>query len=214
MNNTVKVESRDRMLSKAKICGVDDSGSPGKDAFYVQFNPNEISISEACASLYETKNNDLKVNPVENTSSQHVLHLSTTLFYNTYTNLSATTYIDVRDYIRQLYPYTNASIKNKDNLKKIAFMWGSISVIGVLEKMDVRYTMFSPDGTPIRGEVSISIAGNYYGESSKTISTEASAEISEHTSITDMLRTFQESDDWKNLARKQGVVNPRKEAKQ
>lgn len=134
MNNTVKVESRNRMLSKAKICGVDDSGSPGKDAFYVQFNPNEISISEACASLYETKNNDLKVNPVENTSSQHVLHLSTTLFYNTYTNLSATTYVDVRDYIRQLYLYTNASIKNKDNLKKIAFMWGSISVIGVWRK--------------------------------------------------------------------------------
>ena len=44
------------MLTKAKLSNVDDSGKPGSDVFYVQFNPNEILISEAVASLYSMEN--------------------------------------------------------------------------------------------------------------------------------------------------------------
>ena len=41
------------MLTKAKLSNVDDSGKPGSNSFHVQFNPNEIAISEAVASLYD-----------------------------------------------------------------------------------------------------------------------------------------------------------------
>lgn len=44
------------MLTKAKLSNVDDSGKPGSDVFYVQFNPNEISISEAGCFLIQQEN--------------------------------------------------------------------------------------------------------------------------------------------------------------
>ena len=73
------------MLTKAKLSNVDDSGKPGSNSFHVQFNPNEIAISEAVASLYDMEKGtgDPHVNPVETKKDKQVLHLSTTLFYNT-----------------------------------------------------------------------------------------------------------------------------------
>lgn len=189
------------MLTKAKLSGVCD-GKPGVSPFYVQFNPNEISISEAVASLYNKSSTKQQLNPVETQTSKQTLHLSMTLFYNTYTSLSQDQYEDVRGYIRKLYPYTNIGMEEKRDMKKICFEWSSICVIGILDKVDVRYTMFSPAGTPIRAEVSISIAGAYYGDQSlASMDNIAQAVIDTHTSFFDALRTFQDPSDWKTYAR-------------
>ena len=171
------------MLTKAKLSNVDDSGKPGSDVFYVQFNPNEILISEAVAS--------------------------TTLFYNTYTSISQSSYEDIRSYIRKLYPYTNVGVETKEQLKKICFTWSSICVIGILEKIDVRYTMFSPSGIPVRGEVSISIAGEYYGEQLQTVNPSEQSELCVHTSFLDALRDYKDSENWKNLAQQNDVKKAR-----
>ena len=199
------------MLTKAKLSNVDDSGKPGSNSFHVQFNPNEIAISEAVASLYDMEKGtgDPHVNPVETKNDKQVLHLSTTLFYNTFTSLSQKSYEDVRSYIRKLYPYTNVGVETKENLKKICFTWSSICVIGILEKIDVRYTMFSPSGVPVRAEVSISIAGEYYGEQIAEAEPKENGELMEHTSFLESMRSFKESDDWKQIARKQNVKKAR-----
>ena len=189
------------MLTKAKLSNVDDSGKPGSNSFHVQFNPNEIAISEAVASLYDMEKGtgDPHVNPVE----------TKTLLYNTFTSLSQKNYEDVRSYIRKLYPYTNVGVETKANLKKICFTWSSICVIGILEKIDVRYTMFSPSGVPVRAEVSISIAGEYYGEQIPEAEPKETGELMEHSSFLESMRSFKESDDWKQIAREQNVKKAR-----
>lgn len=107
--------------------------------------------------------------------------LSATLFFNTLTDLYQASYKDVRDDIRQLYRYTNTvekhtkttvsskSIKSRTDSKtykaqQIYFFWGTIAIAGMLKQMSVNYTMFAPDGTPVRAQVSITIEGVYVGE--------------------------------------------------
>lgn len=105
--------------------------------------------------------------------------LSVTLFFNTLNDLYQDSYGDVREEIRRLYPYTNTTeriekqagasfgSKSETNANKalqLYFFWGSIAVAGTLTRMSVTYTMFAPDGTPVRARVSITIQGFYVGE--------------------------------------------------
>lgn len=107
--------------------------------------------------------------------------LSATLFYNTLNDLHQNSYDDVREEIRKLYPYTNTteiiekttgsskapkktSTTTENTAQLIYFFWGSIAVAGMLRHMSVTYTMFAPNGKPVRAQVSISIEGFYVGE--------------------------------------------------
>ena len=87
--------------------------------------------------------------------------LSVTLFFNTLNDLYQDSYGDVREEIRRLYPYTNT---NTNKAKQLYFFWGSVAVAGNLTCMSVTYTMFAPDGTTVRAQVSITIEGFYVGE--------------------------------------------------
>ena len=78
-----------------------------------------------------------------------------------------------------------------------------------MEKIDVRYTMFSPSGIPVRGEVSISIAGEYYGEQLQTVNPSEQSELRVHTSFLDALRDYKDSENWKNLAQQNDVKKAR-----
>lgn len=111
--------------------------------------------------------------------------LSTTLFFNTLTSLYQTCYEDVRDQIRKLYRYTNTKEQYTTTVRdqncqvaegktvthpaqQVYFFWGTIAVAGMLSRMSVNYTMFSPDGKPVRAQVGISIEGFYVGEETVT----------------------------------------------
>ena len=69
--------------------------------------------------------------------------------------------------------------------------------------------MFSPSGIPVRGEVSISIAGEYYGEQLQTVNPSEQAELRVHTSFLDALRDYKDSENWKNLAQQNDVKKAR-----
>lgn len=161
-----------------------------KGRFYVPFNPSEISIEEAIGIADISQIDDRqkrrglkqgsrlgRQHPMRNSShrrSRGLTRLSVKLFFNTLTDLYQTSYRDVREDIRKLYPYTNTTeritqtgkhTKNKtDKAQMLYFFWGSIAVAGMLSQMSVNYTMFAPDGKPVRAEVSISIEGFYVGE--------------------------------------------------
>ncbi len=113
--------------------------------------------------------------------SGDLTRLSVTLFFNTLTDLYQTSYRDVREDIRQLYRYTNTTEKYAGSsvssrgrttvtrskthpAEQIYFFWGTIAVAGMLKQMSVNYTMFAPDGKPVRAQVSICIEGFYVGE--------------------------------------------------
>lgn len=154
-----------------------------KDGFYVPFNPAEISVEEAIGTLdvsevsaperrnWMQKGRTMGMqHPVENSMLSHkkgMTTLSTTLFFNTLYDLYQTSYEDVREDIRRLYPYTNTLEKNRNMVhtaRQIYFFWGTLAVAGMLSRMSVNYTMFSPDGKPVRAQVGISIEGFYVGE--------------------------------------------------
>ena len=117
--------------------------------------------------------------------SRGLTRLSVTLFFNTLTDLFQTSYRDVREDIRQLYRYTNTTEKyakagaaSKGRVavtgsktypaEQIYFFWGTIAVAGVLKQMSVNYTLFAPDGKPVRAQVGILIEGFYVGEEAGT----------------------------------------------
>lgn len=150
--------------------------------FYVQFNPTELSVKEAIGVSDledEETTEELKKlmqgrkigiqRPLESSGEwkkKNRLTLSVSLFFNTLEKLNQDSYEDVRKLVGQLYPYTNRTMDSSRSVEQIYFFWGSIAVAGLLTDMSVRYTMFAPDGKPVRAQVDISIQGDYVGDQS------------------------------------------------
>lgn len=174
---------------KAYICSYEDERPNLGTRFYVQFNPAELSVDEAVgvADGEDGQERFGKLFSVGTVGWQYPaaqtlprrqkdrLTLSATLFFNTLNDLYQDTYEDVRDYIRKLYPYTNKTAGSQREVKQIYFFWGSIAVAGVLTRLNVRYTMFAPDGRPVRAQAEITITGDYVGEACGTASAPGAA---------------------------------------
>lgn len=168
------------VLQKAYICPYRGGNPVYGEKFTVQFNPSELSIEEAIGisenSADDLRNEMLKLLEGSKVGWQHPLNstgagerkssltLSVTLFFNTLENLYQSSYEDVRDKIQPLYLYTNRNAEDKSTIEQIYFFWGSIGVAGTLNRMHVSYTMFAPDGKPVRAQVELSIVGDYYGD--------------------------------------------------
>lgn len=170
------------LYQKAYICPMTDKHIDlgNSHAFNVQFNPSEISIEEAIG-VSDIEENDYKEDAKRLLSGSYIgwqrsmegsfankkssrVTLSMTLFFNTLTSLYQDSYEDVRNYVSKLYYYTNNNIAKGGKPQQICFFWGSIAVSGILSKMSVRYTMFAPDGKPVRAQTDISITGEYLGD--------------------------------------------------
>lgn len=170
------------VYQKAYICPFRNGRPDLGKRFYVQFNPTELSVQEAigAADLEEEETSaELKrlmlgrkigiQRPLEDSGEwkkKKQLTLSVSLFFNTLEKLNQDSYEDVRKLVGQLYPYTNRAMDGSRNVEQIYFFWGSIAVAGLLTGMSVRYTMFAPDGKPVRAQADISIRGDYVGDQS------------------------------------------------
>jgi len=175
---------------KAYFCPYRDGRPVLEERFYVPFNPAELSIDEAIGvdDVDEDDMSEQLKKLFENSrvgwqrpaGSTHArkrkgrVTLSVSLFFNTLNDLHQSSYEDVRQYVSQLYPYTNKDPDAEKGVEQIYFFWGSIAVAGVLNRMHVNYTMFAPDGKPVRAQVEISITGDYIGDASYS-SSEGSA---------------------------------------
>lgn len=170
------------VYQKAYICPFRNGRPDLGKKFYVQFNPTELSVKEAIgvSDLEEEEAaEELKKlmrgrkigiqRPLENSGEwkkKKQLTLSVSLFFNTLEKLDQDSYEDVRKLVGQLYPYTNRTMDSSRSVEQIYFFWGSIAVAGLLTDMSVRYTVFAPDGKPVRAQVDISIRGDYVGDQS------------------------------------------------
>lgn len=167
---------------KAYICPFRDGRPDLGKRFYVQFNPSELTIEEAIG-VSDVEERDVAEeiqkllsgsrvgvqSPLQSSSAQnrkHKLTLSATLFFNTLEKLDQDSYEDVRKYVGQLYPYTNKAAASMQDVEQMYFFWGSIAVAGILTRMSVHYTMFAPDGKPVRAQVEFAMTGDYVGDSS------------------------------------------------
>lgn len=170
------------VYQKAYICPFRNGRPDLGKKFYVQFNPTELSVQEAIGAAdidEEELSEELKrllngrktgiQKPLGSSTEwkkRNQLTLSVSLFFNTLEKLNQDSYEDVRKYVGQLYPYTNRTTDSSRSVEQIYFFWGSIAVAGLLTGMSVRYTVFAPDGKPVRAQVDISVRGNYVGDQS------------------------------------------------
>lgn len=193
----------------------------------VQFNPSEITIEEAIGSnsvenngetgsiLKRTKGREIGRQWPDASSKKgerNELTLSVTLFFNTLESINRESYQDVRDYIRPLYPYSNritSENKGKNRkIEKICFQWGSIVIVGILTQLSVHYTMFAPDGKPVRAEVAISVKGDYHGEQDVKIKkTSGTGEWTSFGNIEMSMALYTDPSAWRNLVG--AITNPR-----
>jgi nucleoid-associated protein YgaU len=139
-------------LAAASIINVDSGGAPIK----CHFNPKEYTFSKSNS----WKSGDTKganVPPLEFEKGQPAT-LQLQLLFDTYAERA-----DVRQkYTDALWRLmlVDESLKDKKNKKgrppKVRFQWGQTwSFEGVIEKLTQKFTLFLPDGTPVRATVDV-----------------------------------------------------------
>lgn len=209
---------------KAYVCPYINKRPDLENRFYVPFNPSEITIEEAIGIKSRPERKPGRKRDKTGEEQQKAVYqsrrfteenkvvLSVRLFFNTLNDLYQTSYEDVREYISQLYRYTNATLDVSMKAEEIYFFWGSIAVAGILNRMNVHYTMFAPDGKPVRAEVDISIVGDYVGDyaeykpalAPQTTGTGTYGHLKEVTGFSELMNA---STTWRSNAR--GGINPR-----
>ncbi|GKH50570.1 peptidoglycan-binding protein [Eubacteriales bacterium] len=100
---------------------------------------------------------------------------------------------------------------------KVRFLWGTLDFVGYVANSVISYTMFAPDGTPIRAKVDLSISGEetsvFQGKHQLTFS---SPDRTKERMLTEgdqlWMLAQQEYDDpaqWRAIAAANGILNPR-----
>lgn len=135
----------DMKPEKAKITILD--GPNKNQEINVMFNPSEYSIIYT-AQIEEQKNKDPSFDKVK------VDDFPVKLIFDTYEMPEKT---DVRKItekiVKLIMPYGEGRTKKRPPV--CLFSWGKFSYKGIITKVDQKFILFLPDGTPVREELSI-----------------------------------------------------------
>jgi len=125
-----------------------------KEEFDVDFNPDKYSIK---------KSNKFVSHSIPGTNFPQIQFISgeaetmsVELFFDTYTNTDSLKK-DVR------VEFTNKISKMLKIDKDLhappvcEFLWGSVSFTGIIENIDINFTMFNEEGVPLRATVTLSL---------------------------------------------------------
>ena len=169
-------------LEKARIYDPDNAAA---QSFYVQFNPNQITVSESYGGAGNDKGvraerqdggaaePQLQGDPV---TPRPEMRFSVTLFYNTWEGPS--NFSDVRAQLRRFFYFQSPPGAEKTLVNhRIGFAWGSLTVLGKLSSLRVTYQMFAPSGVPVRAEAALEIEGDDPDRAAAAFEEQASAEI-------------------------------------
>lgn len=155
----------DGHLVKAQIVPVENGIEQTPIVF--MFNPREYSVSRSVD--WGNAPNDSKEAGDKVYKGGSPAQLNLELFFDTYGQRSGkTTVEDVRKYTDRLWALTRINDQLKDlganpNVQKgrpprVLFQWGSTwHFTAVLKTMEVGYTLFTPDGMPVRATVKVSL---------------------------------------------------------
>lgn len=199
-------------MEKVKFIEVEKEKPLMDSGFFVQFNPETMSITEQCVAAqskqYRTNNHSKKqannaITP-SNTGKNGVV-LTLKLLFNSLTSFEEKNYDDVRQAIRQFYPFLNTVDKE---VKGIGVIYGSMSIIGFVTSFSTTYTAFDSHGKALRAEVDISVEGKHYGDIKKsTLEHKREAHIMSGSFVQSLSETGNVKQ-WKKDAKAQGVEDP------
>lgn len=145
-------------LAKAKLCPMQrdkDEPTNPKDEFSVQFNPSSMHLVLQSVS-------DMPKTPARQ-AEQHLgsgnLTVSLDLHFDTADEGQTGAPQDVRERTKQVAQFMLPAPHSSDPPPRVRFSWGHFVVVGVMASYNEDIDLFSPEGTPLRAKVSISIRG-------------------------------------------------------
>ena len=143
-------------MPKARLIEVDGN----KSELEFQFNPKEYSLSKSTTWNRPTNKSAKTVTKPEfgGVGPQSV---TMELFFDDWENPSPRLVEDIQKLINWLKPSDKSLGDNKPQPQILKFQWGSNQTLtefhGFLKSVGVKYTMFKPDGTPVRATASVTL---------------------------------------------------------
>jgi nucleoid-associated protein YgaU len=175
----------------------------------LRFNPTDYKLSKSNTFA------EIQIPGLESPPIQYVRGGSETLTLEALVDTSDTVQ-DVRTaYVNPLRRLLKPNAKEHAP-PIVRFVWGSAVFTGVVEKLDVTYQLFRPDGVPLRAKLDLSIK-EYREAAVQAVDPPRSSPTVEKTYVVrrgDTLSSiaaalYRDAGRWRELARANGITNPR-----
>jgi len=191
-------------LVKAKIINLDKSG----DDLTVLFNPKEFSIQKTVQwEPHKAPGLDL---PEQEFTSGNPRVLSVELFFDTYEEKKS-----VHDHTDKLQQCALVD-PDKHRPPLVMFHWGKVQFKGVVETLNLRFTMFLNDGTACRAVATVNIKESETAKEQLEKKPRNSPDHTKRRTVkmgeTLALIAHEEYDDaaeWRRIADANGILDPK-----
>ncbi len=212
-------------LEKAKLIVEKESG---EETLSVQFNPAEYNLSENVN--YSEKNIPGFPGPITQFISGAAASLSLSLTFDThdtpedgvrviYTNKAVTEVTAHEPTDVSLLTRKVAALVNIDgSLHRppiVTFAWGAISFKGVVTDIKQTFTMFMPDGMPVRARVELTLKAVIDVANKKKESPFESPDRTKYRTVHQgehlwnfAVQEYGDAELWRVIARENGLMNP------
>lgn len=192
-------------LAKAEIV----VGNSGNEKISVMFNPSEYRISKQVnygkidiqsveSKLPTYKNGETKILSLELFFDMDIGYESAMIFYDE----------GVRAYTDKIMSLTDCRADGKPPLCK--FIWGNFIFAGYITSADASFTRFNSQGIPIRAVINLSMIEDCSSnkELKKNKLKNNNKNVVNNTD--DLYNMLENPAKWKEVAKKLGILNPRK----
>lgn len=197
---------------KSSASGQVASGGGGETINF-QFNPKELQVDKVAKWKFDAKAGSKKAPPAQYLGPDPA-SMTVELFLDACENPSGDVSKDVKKLTDACIPTQSSKDKGKPLPKGVRFGWGSFSFEGYIEKVSAKYTLFRPDGTPIRASCTIAMKELPHGPAGQNpTSGSLHALASRQVVAGDTLAgiAFQEYGDpnlWRGIAEVNGIDDP------
>jgi hypothetical protein len=208
-----------QQLQKAQLIELINGTTPGKQVT-VQFNPQSLKSNYT----NQFSGGDQKQGSSPQFVGTGVTKLTMELWFDVSLPVSGNTPDpagDVRNLTKDIVYFmslqnTNSSDQQTRTPPKMKFQWGSFAFSGVMDSVDETIDLFSPDGIPLRANVSISLSKHDLtfefaqgaGGSPNSTGTTPLATAPAGASLQQMAASAGISN-WQGVAQANGIANPR-----
>lgn len=185
-----------------------------KKEIYVQFNPEEYSVSES--SRYSGGKKRGKQSNKLQFAGEDARTIRLSFFFDTYTVASMLEKRTDDDIDVSLRTNEIASLakrgKDETNPAIVTFTWGNFEFKGVITRATTTYTMFDNKGIPIRAKMEVEMQEDNSTKSAETtkkaptVTTSANSQASNIWELADKL--LNDINQWKELAKANKVMDP------
>ena len=192
--------------------GAQLAGEIGEIKF--QFNPKELSISKSAKWERKNSRNSKKSSPPEFTGADPC-KMTLEMFFDA-TDADSSSVVDQVEALFHCCVPTDDTLASKKAVPPLVQLsWGTIvSFPGFITQVQAKYTLFAPDGTPIRATCSVSIEempGDPLGQNptSGALSAHAVHKVIAGDSLASIAyREYGDPTLWRPLARANGIDDP------